>query len=69
MDLNSAESLHDIELLITQLDKQLARPTKSPSTPVIPKKLANSKENVTIKVEDRLRQAGVIYTRKKQEIM
>ena len=77
MDLNSAESLHDIELLISQLDKQLGKtPAKSPSTPAI------SSKNTTIKlpqarntqripaeskVEDRLRQAGVVYTRKRKE--
>lgn len=72
MDLNSAESLHDIELLISQLDRQLGKtPIKSPSTPAI--KAAGKQERsmqrveADRKVEDRLRQAGVVYTRKRTE--
>jgi hypothetical protein len=77
MDLNSAESLHDIELLISQLDRQIGKtPAKSPSTPAISSKVTTLKmqperntqrAGVDRKVEDRLRQAGVVYTRKRTE--
>ena len=73
MDLNSAESLHDIELLISQLDRQLGKtPTKSPSTPAIratagKQERGTQRMGVDRKVEDRLRQAGVVYTRKRTE--
>ena len=76
MDLNSAESLHDIELLISQLDRQIGKtPAKSPSTPAISNKATlkmqpernTQRVGADRKVEDRLRQAGVVYTRKRTE--